>query len=295
MCLIRFTEPDVRAGKVVTLEHAPQESIGGKSACLTCVQCNTGRATGMIDRAVADYHRAQGRGGYPVTVEWDGQRPYTIHPKHLSLEKDEIRIRTQHDVIGGSLGPFTLRWTEPNPDSVRVGLLKSAYLMVFCLLGKVGYQYAQGQAVSSIRGQLLSPEKKLVQPLVLFADDTPATSHLPEHAVFLAEGHYWVVKIGTNFAILPSGGSIDRYRRLAGGLQPPWTLGSTVQWPAIRFGDTIPIVGGKSATLKTENLFGKPARYRAHPHQEYEHGVIVYDDSDLVAALRVSGPLGSES
>ena len=49
ICLTQFTEPDVRTGKVVTLEHAPQESVGGKSACLTCVQCNTGPSTG-IDR-----------------------------------------------------------------------------------------------------------------------------------------------------------------------------------------------------------------------------------------------------
>ena len=296
ICLTPFTEPDVRAGKVVTLEHAPQESVGGKPACLTCADCNTGESTGMIDRAVADYYRARDQGGYSVTIETDGKRPYTIHPKHLDIEKDEIRIRTQHDVIGESLGPFTLRWTEPKPDAIRIGLLKSAYLMVFCLLGKVGYRYAEGQAVSSIREQLLSPEKKLVQPLVLFTDDTLATSHLPEHVVFLlTEGRYWMVKIGTNFVILPPGGSIDRYRRFAEALQPSLTLGSTVRWPAIKFGDTIPIVGGKPAALKTENLFGKPARYRTHPHQEYGHGVTVYGDSDMVAVLRSSGPPASES
>ena len=48
ICLTEFTEPDVQAGEVVTLEHAPQESVGGKPACLTCMQCNTGPATGMI-------------------------------------------------------------------------------------------------------------------------------------------------------------------------------------------------------------------------------------------------------
>ena len=131
---------------------------------------------------------------------------------------------------------------------------------------------------------------------MLFTDDTLATSHLPAHVVFLlTESRYWVVKIGTNFVILPPGGSIDRYRRLAEALQPPMTLGSTVRWPAIKFGDTIPIVGGAPAALKTENLFGKPARFRTHPHQEYEHGVTVYGDSDMAAVLRISGPPASES
>ena len=73
ICLTEFTEPDVRAGEVVTLEHAPQESVGGKPACLTCMQCNTGPATGMIDRAVARYHRAQEQGG-PLTGTGDSQR-----------------------------------------------------------------------------------------------------------------------------------------------------------------------------------------------------------------------------
>ena len=145
--------------------------------------------------------------------------------------------------------------------------------------------------MSSIREQVLSPEKKLVQPLVLFDDDTPATSQLPEHAVFLpSEAHYWVVKIGHNFVVLPPCGSIDRYRRLAEAVEPPLTLASPVRWPAIKFGDTIPIIRGKPDALKTESLFGRPARYRRHPHQEYEHGVVVYGDSEMVAVLRVSGP-----
>ena len=138
ICLIKFTEPDVQAGEVVTLEHAPQESVGGKPACLTCLQCNTGPATGVIDQAVARFYRAQEEGGYPITVEGDGKRPYTIHPKHYDIGKDGIRIRTRRDVVGKSHGPFTLRQTEPKPDAILLGLLKSAYLMVCSLLGAGG-------------------------------------------------------------------------------------------------------------------------------------------------------------
>ena len=229
ICLTPFTERDVRAGEVVTLEHAPQESLGGKPACLTCEQCNTGPSTGMIDRAVADYYQAQDDGGYPITVE-GGSGPYTIHPKYFDIGKDRIRIRTRRDVVGESLGPFTLRWTEPKPTDILLGLQKSAYLMVFSLLGAAGYRYAQGEAVSSIREQLLSPEKELVRPLVAFTDD-PANPHLPEHAVLLlTENQCWVMKIRTELVILPPGGSVDRYRRLAEAFgEPPLTLGSTVR------------------------------------------------------------------
>ena len=287
ICLTPFTEPDVRAGEVVTLEHAPQESLGGKPACLTCKQCNTTVSAGL-DRAVANYYRAHDDGGYPITVE-GGSGPYTINPKYFDIGEQTVTIRTPYDVIGESLGPFTLSQTEPNPDAILLGLLKSAYLMVFSLLGKAGYLYAQGEAVSSIREQLLSPEKELIQPLVAFADDS-ANPHLPEHAVLLlAEDQCWVVKIGTKFVILPPGGSIDRYRRLAGALEPPLTLGSTVRWTAPKFGRDSPVCGKKSDALKTTHLFGA---FFPNPGQDY---VIVYDDSDTAAMLPVSGPPGSES
>ena len=289
ICLTEFTEPDVRAGEVVTLEHAPQESVGGKPACLTCMQCNTGPATGMIDQAVARFYRAQEQGGYPITVEGDGKRPYTIHPKHYDIGKDEIRIRTRRDVVGKSHGPFTLRQTEPKPDAILLGLLKSAYLMVFSLLGAAGNRYAQGEAVSSIREQLLSPEKKLIRPLVAFTDD-PANPHFPEHAVLLlTEYQCWAVKIHTDLVILPPGGSIDRYQRIAGALEPPLTLGSTVRWTAPKFGGNRPVYGKKSDALKTKHLFGASF---PNPRQDY---VVVYEEADMVAVLPVSGPPGSES
>lgn len=290
ICLTPFTERDVRAGAVVTLEHAPQKSVGGKPACLTCIQCNTGPATRMIDQALARYYRAQEQGGYHMTIDRDGQHLYTMSPEYYDIGEDEIRIRTRRDVVGESLGPFTLRWTEPKPIDILLGLQKSAYLMVFSLLGAAGYRYAQGEAVSSIREQLLSPEKELVRPLVAFTDER-ANPHLPEHAVLLLmENQCWAVKIHTELVILPPGGFVDRYRRLAEAFgEPPPTLGSTVQWPAPRFGDTSPVYGKKSNALKAKHLFGESL---PKPLEDY---VVVYEEADMVAVLRVSGPPGSES
>ena len=217
-----------------------------------------------------------------MTIERDGQRPYTMSPEHYDFGEDEIRIRTPHDVIGESLGPFRLRWTEPKLDTILLGLLKSAYLMVFSLLGAAGYRYAHGEAVSSIREQLLSPEKELIRSLVGFTDTANA-----EHAVLLlTEYQCWAVKIRTDLVILPPGGSIDRYRRLAGALEPPLPLGSTVQWTAPKFGGS-PTYGKKSDALKTKHLFGASF---PNPRQDY---VVVYEEADMVAVLPVSGPPGS--
>ncbi|MDE2870252.1 MAG: hypothetical protein OXQ94_00985 [Gemmatimonadota bacterium] len=242
---------------------------------------------------MADYFQAQDDGGYRITVEW-GTGPYTINPKYYDIGKDDISIRVPSDEVWDGHGPFTLRWTEPWPDAIRLGLLKSAYLMVFSLLGKVaGYRYAQGEAVSSIRQQLLSPEKELARPLVFACD--PANPQLPEHAVLLAtEYQCWAVRIRDALVILPPGGSFDRYRRLAEAFgESPLTLRSTVRWPATKFGYTMQLVGGKPPTLKTRSLFGKSARYRTDPHQANQHGVVAYSDPDMVAVLPVSGPSGN--
>ena len=293
ICLTPFTEPDVRAGKVVTLEHAPQKSVGGKHACLTCKQCNTGVSAG-VDRAVADYHRAQDDGGYYMTVEEDGERA-KLHPKHVQIDHEAGTVKISRELhkvpanmrrwLTDSPPQVKLTWTRPTDHAIGMGLLKSAYLMVFSLLGEAGYRYAQGEAVSSIREQLLSPEKELIRPLVSSA--TTTNPHFPEHAVLLTEDQCWLVKIGTNWAILPPGRSIDRYRRLAEAFHAgPLTPGSTVGWPAPKFGGTSPIHGKKSDALKTKHFFGKPIRFRTHRLQHY---VVVYDDSDMVAVLPVSG------
>lgn len=292
ICLTEFNESDVRAGKIVTLEHAPQESLGGKPACLTCKQCNTGPATAMMDRAVARHHQAQKLGGYHMTIQFDGQPPYTMSPENYDIGEDEIRVRVSgDDVVGESFGQIRLRWTEPTPEAVQLGLVKSAYLMVFSVLGATGYRYAQGQAVASIRDQLLSPEKERIRPPVLYTDDDD-NPHLPEHAVLLlTEYQCWAVKIHTSFVILPPGGSIDRYRGIAEAFEPPLVLRSPVPWTALKFGRS-PVVGRKSDKLKTKHVFGASLRLSLRNRsQDY---VVVYEEADMVAALPVSNPELSE-
>ena len=51
ICLVPFTEDDVRTGRGVTLEHAPPRTVGGREVCLTCEPCNR-RASATSDQAV---------------------------------------------------------------------------------------------------------------------------------------------------------------------------------------------------------------------------------------------------
>ncbi|MDE2716816.1 MAG: hypothetical protein OXI33_07355 [Chloroflexota bacterium] len=292
ICLTEFPESDVRAGNIVTLEHAPQESLGGKPACLTCKRCNTGAATAIVDQAVARHYQAVERGGYHITIERNGHGHHTIAPEHYDVGDDgtTIAVRTLRDVVGKRRGRFTLRFTESDPDAVLVGLLKSAYLMVFSLLGTAGYRYAQSEAVLPIREQLLSRKRGLFRPLVMDIDDD-ANALIPEHTVRLLEEYQcWAVTIHNWLVILPAGGSIDRYERIVEALEEaPLTLRSAVVWTSPKFHDSS-VFGKKSDKLKTGLLFGTSMT----PPDRRRDYVIVYEEADLVVALPVSGPEVSE-
>ena len=225
-----------------------------------------------------------------MMIQADERPPYTLSPEHYDIGEDEISITVPgDDVIGQSFERVRLRWTEPKLDLILLGLLKSAYLMVFSLLGTAGYRYAQRQAVASIREQLLSPEKERIRPLVVYADDND-NPHIPDHAMLmLTKYRCWAVKIHTKFVILPTGGSMDWRERISGALELPMTLPtcSVVRWTAPAFHGS-PIYGKKSAALKTKHVFGSSFRTSRRDY------VIVYEEADMVAALPVSGPEASE-
>ncbi len=271
ICLIEFSESDVRAGEVVTLEHVPQKSIGGRPACLTCTRCNTGPTTSAVDQAVARHYEAEEQGGYPITIDVDGRPLHTVSPKYYEIGDGQITITTLRDVVGEARGPATLRSTRPWPEAIRLGLLKSAYLMVFNLLGRVGYRFAQSEAVRFIRKQLQSPEEPPPVPILVKNASTvntePAVWLLPEHQC-------WVVMIRTAVVVLPPGGSVDQYKKLSKAFEQPLTM-EGIAWTVPQFmGDP---TYGEKGTLKGKHLFG-----RSYPVRD-QACVVVYEDADMVA------------
>ena len=95
----------------------------------------------------------------------------------------------------------------PNERHVAVGLLKSAYLMVFSMLGREGYRYAESPPIRLVREQIRKPDDDIVP--MCFCDFTAKSEMVPNSIIALnfgARPYFWVVKIRGWGLLLPAGG-----------------------------------------------------------------------------------------
>ena len=233
ICLVEFTEACVTKGQSVTLEHAPPKGqpFGGSAVCLTCEDCNN-RAGGSSDQALVMSRR-------PPKAELDINGHMKVSARYYSEGLPKLpfqfsstpagnRLRRQLDestvVVAAvtttkealTIGQITCSVKEPDPGQVEAGYLKSAYLLVFSLLGKSGYLYAQSEAVRPIREQIMHPDGRLGRSLVrAFRHES---EKLPNRMVIMRnkqEPFCWIVRIDDRCVLLPQGGSLDDYRRVA--------------------------------------------------------------------------------
>ena len=236
ICLTPFTKMQVEYGKKVTLEHAPPEALGGKVVCLTCADCNN--SASRIDHAAKMAQKARddhvsGRGTW-VEVDFFGAG---ITSGYLRPMNDEMAARLAKQPVPTSinqlrggvmkiparrLGPeldekkgIRFRIKRPESHHVAVSWLRSAYLLVFSLLGQEGYRYAQSPALQPIREQIMNPDEVRIKGALggkVSGVDFPVGP-----VILLNPGHElpcWAVKMGDKSVLLPCGGSTDRFRQL---------------------------------------------------------------------------------
>ena len=61
---------------------------------------------------------------------------------------------------------ITLSIKQPPENHIAVSWLRSAYLLVFSLLGPAGYRYAESESICPIREQIRNPDTELVPSLL---------------------------------------------------------------------------------------------------------------------------------
>ena len=233
----------VEYGKKVTLEHAPPKALGGKVVCLTCEDCNNGasridHAAKMVQKARDDH--VSGRG---TRVEFDffgaGIASGYLRPKddEMVARLAKQPVPTSINQLRGSVmklprlpfGPglpgldpnkgVRFRIKQPKSHHVAVSWLRSAYLLVFSLLGRQGYRYAQSPALQPIREQIMNPDEERIKGAlggVVSGVDFPVDP-VVDPVILLSAGHElscWAVKMGDESVLLPCGGSIERFRQL---------------------------------------------------------------------------------
>ena len=264
ICLNPFTRVQASAGRVVTLEHVPPKSFGGKARCLTCKQCNSGTGRN-IDQAAALANQER----VHVTVDIMGKRDTFA----LSLEGKELTApfagysKQDIDILRYSRsGKFTMSVKVPNRKAVAASSLKSAYLALFSLLGPlVGYNYVRGNALAPIR-QLIA-DSLSHGPIRKYVSKAP--DELPDRDILLVSQPVlcWIVKVGSQLVTLPLGGDSPT-------TAPLWDLHSRTGT------DMVPVVGHASWKFQT---FG--ALHAVHVH------LAGADKIDSLVGLTVSGKL----
>ncbi|WP_254527522.1 MULTISPECIES: HNH endonuclease [unclassified Sphingobacterium] len=159
----------------LTKEHVPPHSLGGQIRCYTCVDCNNRTGSSI------DYELYKGikfnrktffqnlnnqkfrvhNGNNEVfqgtaTSNKDGTLQLTHSNKNN--HKDKLKLFVNNHINPGNL--LYLKPIVPKIDIhlFRVGLLKSAYLLLF---SKIGYRLLKQNNFNIIRDQIMNPALKL--------------------------------------------------------------------------------------------------------------------------------------
>ena len=310
ICLRAFTKEDVEIGENVTLEHVPPKSLGGQVRCLTCADCNAS-AGRTIDQALAMQERAKqasesGR-GEKVELDIFGTKHTTfltssgigksqLHPKlegnpRIRSFLEEMEARGQKTILIAEItrGPnwdvnkgITVTHKRPSAQQVVVGCLRSAFLLVFCLLGPEGYRFARSEALGPVREQIMHPERELI-PSLLY---NIGASRLPKDVILVntwQKPYCWFVKIGEFGVLLPHGGSADHYNKvqaLPEQMKPKISAG----WHPAKFGTSMAF----DMTLREDSghvgqdLFGREIMISA---KGFERKIMVVNQDGLVGTF----------
>ena len=261
ICLSEFDRLDAEAGTEVTLEHAPPKSLDGNPVCLTCSSCNN--KASLIDQhaflsARARNEWAEGKGA-PIEVDLFGHKrslrffpsdPKAPYParKHLfrngTIQLGPLPPKVHLDANKGM--SFRIRQRD---DFEFVSMLKSAYLMVFSLMGANGYRFAENIGLQPVREQIMKPEKKILQSgfvgtMQLDSDDY---RRLDRAVVFLCRGAdlpFWVVPMWDDKAVFLSCGGMEPIDKLVINQQEASIpVGSFVGWVTRKFNSSSAIGG----------------------------------------------------
>ena len=276
ICLSAFDRLDAEAGKEVTLEHAPPKSLGGSPICLTCSSCNN--KASIIDQhaflsAKARNEWAEGQGA-PIEVDLFGhKRSYRFIPsepnapyparKHLfrngTIQLDPLPPKERLDPKKGI--SFRIRQRD---DFEIVSMIKTAYLMVFSLMGENGYRFAENIGLEPVREQIRNPEKKVLQGgfIGTMQLDSEDYRKLDRPVVFLCRGAdvpFWIVPMWDDRAVLLSCGAKEPIDKLVMNRQDASIpVGSVVGWISRRFNSSSAIGGAvdEANTGPRESLVG---------------------------------------
>lgn len=201
LCMTLFDDDELRSGGHLSLEHAPQASVGGVEILLTCRTCNNAAGTGM-DAEVAKLNRIRnvvtgespevipGRIHLPnteaainaVLSTSPGRREWIVDHQHnnpsASAHFKELLDNRLHEHGQADLN-FTANLTIDDHLQARAWI-RSAYLAGFAVLG---WPYAAREVMDDVRARLV-PDS-LLEPDNYFFD--AATANLRRRHILVVD------------------------------------------------------------------------------------------------------------
>ena len=276
LCLSDFDRSDVLAGTNVTLEHAPPKSLGGTAICLTCKTCNNNGS--VIDQhayqsAKARHEWAEGKGA-PIVVDLFGHKrtrrfipddPSAPFParKHLfrngTIELGPLPSKHRLDASKG------MSFRIPQRDDYEfVSMVKSAYLMVFSLMGENGYKFAENIGLQPVREQIMNPGSKILKDgfIGTMRLESDEFQKLGRPVVFLCRTEnipFWIVPMWDSKAVFLTSGAEEPIDKLTiNAPEGNIPLGCLVGWVSRRFNSSSSIAGtvGEEADKSRGSLAG---------------------------------------
>ena len=229
ICFSQFTQSDVVTGRA-TLEHAPPKALGGSAISLTCSECNN-RASRIDQHAVlANRARDEWSSGRGARVEIDffgvkttsryvpGNRNDPLPTRVDQLRRGSLNLKlgglSSSQQLDGDQG---IRFRIPRRSHFEsVTMIRSAYLMVFSLMGPSGYNYCESTALRPVREQIMKPEKQVLTSAFVAEGTVGEGTEAQPSLVFLchaARPPIWIVPMWNGKSVLlPCGGPepIDR-------------------------------------------------------------------------------------
>lgn len=267
ICLSEFSRSDVANGKA-TLEHAPPEALNGTVVCLTCERCNSSASRidhhALLSKKGAD-DWGSGRGasvvvdflGYKMSSRFipdDPKAPVPLRVRDLRNGKIQLNPLPPKERLDISKG---ISFRVPIVQHyVNLSLIKSAYLMVFSLMGSGGYAFAENIALEPVREQIMNPEKTILKGEFVANGEMVDISNSKKHLVALYRVHpsCWMVPLwNNNVVVLPCGGPkpIDKFVFPKESFSIPTETFSF--WASCSFESAAPMVGSVVEDLDDEH------------------------------------------
>ena len=197
--------------------------------------------------------------GTRVEIDFFGNKKSS---RYISSDPNAVLPARGGDLRNGSIKIGALPLKDPldinkgirfripgSPHYESVSMIKSAYLMVFSLMGAGGYKFAESVALKPVRDQIMNPEKRILTNYCI-EGAMPQAEKAGKQIIFLchaARPPLWIIPMWDGkLVVLPCGGPepLDKFVLPEGEISMEYN--QLTGWTTCRFNESLRITGSVS-------------------------------------------------